>query len=259
MSSLGTTRRLRRLSSPRGRFFLFALDHGLPAGPLPGLEDLAATAGTLRAAPFTGIIVNPGMVARLPPDSTRGLVVHLSAGTVLGSAPTSKVLSSGVERALALGADAVSVQIHFGDPAEDRMLVDAGKVVDEATRLGIPTVVMAYPPGAVAGTADPEEARHAARAAAELGADLVQVPHPGNPDRVRALVRGCPAPVIVAGGPRSTADGAFLESVEVALTGGAAGISVGRNVFQHPDPAGFARRIGRVVLGEAVPLPVAEV
>lgn len=258
MLSLGTARRIRRLSGPQGHFFLLALDHGLPAGPLPGIEDLATTASTLGAAPFTGIIVNPGMMGRIPLEATRGLVVHLSAGTLLGTAPSSKVLSCSVERAFALGADAVSVQIQFGDSSEGRMLADAGRVADEAGQLGVPVVVMAYPPGATVGAADPESARHAARAAAELGADIVQVPHPGSPDRIRALVRGCPVPVIVAGGPRATAAEAFLESVEAAMAAGAAGISVGRNVFQHPDPAGFARRIGRLVLGEAVPLPVAE-
>src|SRR5512136_1881052 len=107
MSSLGTPRRLRRLGGPRGRFFFLALDHGLPAGPLPGIEDLPSFVRTLADAPFTGVIVNPGMALRLPAEPPRGLIVHLSAGTLLGTAPTSKVLMGSVERALSLGADAI--------------------------------------------------------------------------------------------------------------------------------------------------------
>lgn len=258
MPSLGTSRRLRRLGGSRGRFFLLALDHGLPAGPLPGIEDLSAVFPPLRDAPLTGVIVNPGMAVQVPPEPPRGLVIHLSAGTLLGSAPTSKVLVCNVERALSLGADAVSVQIHFGDPAEDRMLADAGSVVDAAAGFGLPVVAMAYPPGATQGAADSETARHAARAAAELGANVVQVPRPGGVDQVRALVRGCPVPVIVAGGPRSPSPDAFLDAVRAAVAGGAAGICAGRNLFQHPDPAGFARRVGEVVFGETAPVPIAE-
>ncbi len=258
MPSLGTSRRLRRLSGLRGRFLLLAVDHGLPAGPIRGMEDLPGLLGTLRGAPFTGVIVNPGMTRHVPEDPVRGLVVHLSAGTLRGSAPTSKVLAGSVQHAISLGADAVSVQIQFGDAAEGRMLSDAGCVVDAATRFGLPVVIMAYPPGALQGTADLDAVCHAARAAAEVGADVVQVPHPGNAERVRAAVRGCPAPVVVAGGPRTPSPEAFLDSVRGALTGGAAGISVGRNVAQHPDPAGFAGRLGAVVFGEAPPASVPE-
>ncbi len=258
MPSLGTSRRLRRLCGPQGRFFLLALDHGLPAGPLPGIEDVPALLHRLRGAPVTGLIVNPGLAARVPEEPPRGLIIHLSAGTLLGGVGTSKVLGASVERALFLGADAVSVTVHFGDPAEDRMLSDAGSVVDAASRYGLPVLFMAYPPGTLTGTADPESTCHAARAAAELGAELVQVPHPGSEARVQALVRGCPAPVVVAGGTRSASPEAFLDSVRSALAGGAIGVSVGRNLFQHAEPAAFARRIGDAVFGEAAPIPVAE-
>src|SRR3972149_1971644 len=130
----GISRRLRRLEGPGGRFLLLALDHGLPAGPLPGIEAPVALLKALRGAPITGVIANPGLVPRIAPalPTSAGLVVHLSAGTVLGTRPTSKVLGTLPERALALGADAVSVQIHFGDVAEERMLSDAGRVVDAA-------------------------------------------------------------------------------------------------------------------------------
>lgn len=254
MSSPGSELRLQRLRGREDRIFLLALDHGLPAGPLAGLEDPRALLGQLRGAPITGVIANPGLVPHLVVAgvSLPPIIVHLSAGTLLGLHPTSKVLSGSAGRALSLGADAVSVQIQFGDPAEDRMLADAGATVDSAAGYGLPVLVMAYPPRSSAGTASVEDARHAARAAAEVGASLVQVPHPGSQEGVRAVVRGCPTPVIVAGGPRATSPEGFLESIRAALVGGAAGVAVGRNLFQDPDPAGFARRIGDVL---AAPVP----
>lgn len=259
MSSLGTQLRLRRPRNSQGRFLLLALDHGLPAGPLPGLEDPRLLLRALQDAPLTGVVVNPGLVPHLVSRDTPlpPLVVHVSAGTLLGRPPSSKVPACSVECALALGADAVSVQIGFGDPEEGRMLGDAGHVVDEASRYGLPVLVMAYPPGSVTGTAAPDDVRHAARAAAELGADLVQVPHPGAAEDVRAVVRGCPAPVLVAGGPRSASPEALLDAAAAALAGGAAGLVVGRNLFQHPDPASFARRLGEVVSSQAPRIEIA--
>ncbi len=256
MASLGTQRRLRRLQGPEGRVLLLAADHGLPAGPLPGLEDPATLFASLPSPPFTGVIANVGIARLLPPESHAALVVHLSAGTLLSRRPASKVLSATVGRAVRLGADAVSVQIHFGDAAEDRMLADAGSVVDEADDLSVPILIMAYPPGTLEGAADLEATRHAARAAAELGADLVQVPHPGSEAAVRSIVRGCPVPLLTAGGPRAPTPAAFLDAVRAALAGGAAGISVGRNVFQHPHPAAFARQLGDVIFRPSLAIEV---
>lgn len=257
MPTLGTERRLRGLQGPGGRYLLLAADHGLPAGPLPGLENPAALFAALPSPPLTGILANPGIARFLPPGSPAGLVVHLSAGTLLSRHPGSKVLSATVARAVRLGGDAVSVQIHFGDPTEDRMLSDAGSLVDEADNLGVPVLIMAYPPGATEGSAELEATRHAARAAAEVGADLVQVPHPGPEAGVRAVVRGCPVPLLVAGGPRAASPSSFLDAVRAAMDGGAAGVSAGRNLFQHPQPAEFARRIGEVVFGATLNVEVA--
>src|SRR3989304_1954850 len=119
MPSPGISRRLRRLEGPGGRFLLLALDHGLPAGPLPGIEDPVALLRALRGAPIPGVIANPGLVPRVAPalPTSAGLVVHLSAGTVLGTRPTSKVLGTLPERALAPRGGGGAGQIHFGDAA----------------------------------------------------------------------------------------------------------------------------------------------
>ncbi len=248
MNSVEVAARLRRLQGPGGRYFLLAMDHGLPAGPLPGLEDPVGLVRRIRGAPVTALIANPGIVSRLAPylDPSRGLIVHLSGGTVLGPRPSSKIVSASVEAALALGADSVSVQIHFGDPEEARMLFDAGRIVDEATACGLPVLAMAYPPSALGGRSeDVSAARHAARAAAELGASVVQTTYMGG--SLSDVVRSCPAPVVVSGGPRVATEEGWLEDIRQAIATGAAGVSAGRNLFQQSDPAAFAARIGDVV------------
>ncbi len=261
MGVLGLGRRRRRLEGAGGRIFLLALDHGLPAGPFPGIERPADLLRSLRAIPFSGILANPGMVrfiaGEVPPSS--GLVVHISASTLLGASPRSKVLSSTVERAVSLGADAISLQISFGDPEEDRMIANAGRIVDDANSFGVPVVLSAYTPATSgAPSTDGAAAAHAARAAAELGASIVQTNYAGDPHGIREIVRGCPAPVVVAGGPGASSEDAFIETLRATIGAGAAGVCVGRQIFQAADPVAMARRIADAVF-EHTPRLVEEV
>src|SRR5436309_15102081 len=111
--------------------------------------------------------------AEIPPAWS--LIVHLSAGALLGSMPGFKVLSSTVEHAVSLGADAVSVQISFGDLREDRMIADARRVVDLATSLGLPVFLIAHAPAGPGGSSEASgAAAHAARAAAGIRATLLE-------------------------------------------------------------------------------------
>jgi DhnA family fructose-bisphosphate aldolase class Ia len=249
---LGVSLRRRRIVGRDGRAFLLALDHGLAAGPIDGIRDPTALLRELRDAPLTGIVANPGMVPHIASELRVGqaLVVHLSAGTLLGSQPRSKVASCSVADAVALGADAVSVQLPFGDPAEDRMLATAGEIVADARSFGLPTLVMVYQPSADGGVGDDiDRARHANRAAAEIGADVVQANYFGPTESFPELVAACPVPLIFAGGPRSASTDDFLRRLRSAIAAGAAGITVGRNVFQQPNPRGVAMRIGEAVFG----------
>lgn len=86
----------------------------------------------------------------------------------------------------------------------------------------------------------------AARVAAELGADIVKTVYTGDPESFREVTRGCPVPVVVAGGSK-TDDRTTLELIEGAMAGGAAGISIGRNAFQHKNPAKFVRAAACIV------------
>ena len=257
MASVGVERSARKLGGPGRGIFLIALDHGLPAGPIQGIERPSELLNRVRGVDFTGVILNPGMVRHAAPHipEDRALIVHLSGGTLLGARPTSKILTGTVESAAGLGADAVSVQVAFRDPAENRMIADAGRVIGAAHRLGIPVLVMAHlsrSPGTP--SEDIEGTAHAARAAAELGADLVQVSFSGGYPGLRRIVEGCPAPVLLAGGPAGGPEERWLEIVREAVPCGMAGVSVGRMIFQSPDPTRLAARIAGVLRRDPVPV-----
>src|SRR5207245_10136540 len=96
----------------------------------------------------------------------------------------------------------------------DRMIADAGRVVNLATSLGLPVFLMAHAPSEPGESSeDPVAAAHAARAAAELGASIVQTNFAGAPDAVREIAHSCPVPLVVAGGPKCSTEDAYLHAL----------------------------------------------
>jgi DhnA family fructose-bisphosphate aldolase class Ia len=100
----------------------------------------------------------------------------------------------------------------------------------------MPLLAMVYPRGPkVANEKDVENVKIAARLGAELGADFVKVPYTGSPETFKDVVSGSPIPVVIAGGSKLS-DEDTLKMVEGAMQAGAAGLSMGRNAFQHEKP-----------------------
>lgn len=156
-----------------------------------------------------------------------------------------------------MGAEAVSIHVNLGAAAEPEMLRDFGLIAERCDRWGMPLLAMMYAPGE-AGAGAVGRVKHAARLAAELGADLVKVSFPGTREAMMEVVEGCFIPVLVAGGERHASDSRVVELAAQALEGGAAGICMGRNIFQCPEPARLLRELSAVVHGpSAVARPVA--
>lgn len=242
--------RLRRLRDPQsGRVVICPLDHGVTLGPIPGLDNLEQTVADIRAH-VDALVVHKGQVpllARQLRDHPKvAVLVHLNASVQRSPRHPAKVVVAGVEEALALGADGVSVQLNLGCEGDDLMLATVGAVTREARTLGVPVLVMAYPtrPGLGEST---EDTAHTARVAAELGADLVKILVPPEPGAIERIVAAVDVPVVVSGGPHQGDRASVLRAAREAVLGGAAGVALGRNVFQDPDPAEAARRLYRVV------------
>jgi fructose-bisphosphate aldolase/2-amino-3,7-dideoxy-D-threo-hept-6-ulosonate synthase len=177
-----------------------------------------------------------------------GLILHLSGSTVLGPDPNTKVLVASVEEAIRLGADAVSVHINIGAPNEPEQLQALGTVAETCARWGMPLLAMMYPRGPkVKSEHDPAMVAHAARAGAELGADIIKTNYTGDVESFRKVVKGCPVPIIIAGGPKVKTDLDVLKMAFGAIKAGGAGVSIGRNVFQHRNPTGMVRALCQIV------------
>jgi DhnA family fructose-bisphosphate aldolase class Ia len=94
---------------------------------------------------------------------------------------------------------------------------------------------------------DVKNVKHAARVGAELGADIVKVPYTGSIESFAEVVRGCPVPVVIAGGPKMDSDEDIFKMVDGALKAGAAGLSIGRNAFQHKTPEKMVAALCKMV------------
>jgi 2-amino-4,5-dihydroxy-6-oxo-7-(phosphonooxy)heptanoate synthase len=233
-----------------GRLLVVPLDHSITDGPLGC--DLNALLGEISGTGVDAVVLHKGSLRHVDHMCFADLsvIVHLSASTRHATDPNAKYLVADVDEALRLGADAVSVHVNLGSPQEARQIADLAAVSRECDRWNVPLLAMVYARGpGISDPRSPELVAHAATLAADLGADVVKTDYAGSPEQMAEVVRACPIPVIVAGGPRAEETGAVLAYVSDALRGGAAGVAVGRNVFQASQPGQTAAAIARLVHG----------
>ncbi len=251
MSEIGKSVRLERIfDRDTGNAIIIPMDHGVGAGPIQGIIDLAATVNKVADGGANAVLGHIG----LPKYGHRGygrdigLIIHLSGSTSLGPDPNHKVLVTTIEEAIKVGADGVSVHINVGADDEAKMLQDLGYVARQCDEWGIPLLAMMYPRGSkVISEYDVEYVKHAARVGAELGADIVKTNYTGDIDSFKDVVKGCPAPVIIAGGPQMDTEAELLEMIHDSLQAGGRGVAIGRNVFQADDPTSTVANISKVV------------
>ena len=250
MSLIGKSIRLERIMNRKTRkTIIVPMDHGVTNGPIPGLIDISQAVNLVAEGGANAVIGHMGLALYGHRQRGRdvGLILHLSASTSISPDPNEKVLVNTVINALKMGADAVSMHVNIGADSEARMLADLGKVAVECMDWGMPLLAMMYPRGKnIKKENDVDQVKLAARVAAELGADIVKTVYTGDPETFREVTRGCPVPVVVAGGSK-TDDRTTLELIEGAMAGGAAGISIGRNAFQHRTPDRFVRAAACIV------------
>ena len=242
--------RLERIMNRNTRkTIIVPMDHGVTNGPLEGLIDLGEAVDQVAEGGANAVLGHMGLALYGHRKTGRdiGLILHLSASTSIGPDPNEKVLVNTVQNALKVGADAVSMHVNIGADSEAAMLSDLGRVAVECMEWGMPLLAMMYPRGRkITKENGVEHVKLAARVAAELGADIVKTVYTGDPDSFLEVTRGCPVPVVVAGGQK-TDDRSTLELIQGAMEGGAAGLSIGRNAFQHRSPAKFVHAAAMIV------------
>jgi fructose-bisphosphate aldolase/2-amino-3,7-dideoxy-D-threo-hept-6-ulosonate synthase len=246
--AIGRQIRLSRILN-NGKMLCIPMDHGITNGPIPGLEDVFGFIYRCENSGVTSVIINKGIIKSLPRPPRVGIIAHLSASTSLGLSPNKKVQMGGVEDAIRLGAD-----INIGAKEEPEMLQKLGIISDKCNEWNVPLIAMMYPRGE--NIKDPfsvDIVSHVARIGAEAGADIVKTVYTGDSESFRKVVRTCPVPVVIAGGPKATTDEDILEMCDGAMQAGAIGVTFGRNIFQHKNPPRILSALSRIIFNSEKP------
>ncbi|MBY9004274.1 MAG: 2-amino-3,7-dideoxy-D-threo-hept-6-ulosonate synthase [Candidatus Lokiarchaeota archaeon] len=232
------------------RTIIIPMDHGFSDGTIKGLENFAEMIDEVSMGGADAVLMHSGMVGAGHRQQGKdiGLIIHLSGATSLSPDPNKKVLVCSVERALKLGADAVSIHINIGADDESEMLQDAHKVVEASREWGLPLIAMMYPRGKkIEDENDPDVVNIAVRVGAELGADIVKTNYTGDIDSFKYIVKSVDIPVIIAGGPKMGTIPELLQVVSDSVQAGGSGVAFGRNVFQSKNPSMLVNALSKIV------------
>jgi class I fructose-bisphosphate aldolase len=235
----------------KGRGILLAYDQGLEHGPTDFDDRNVDPHFIMKLAgdgKFTGVVFQKGLaekyyVRRVP------LVLKVNGRTnLVKGEPVARQVCS-VRYAARLGARAIGYTIYAGSAHESSMLEEFGRIQEEAHRLKMAAIAWIYPRGeAIKNDTAPEIVAYAARVGLEVGADAVKIKYTGDPDSFKWAVKSAgKAKVFMSGGPKAPSELDFLRQVRGALDAGAAGLAVGRNVWQSADPLKAAHALRALV------------
>ena len=238
--SWGLSNRVSRILKD-GMTVMLAVDHGYFQGPTTGLEDPRRAITPLL--PYADSLMLTRGVLRTSVDPSMGVpvVLRVSGGTSVLKELSDEVITTSMEEAVRLNASAVAVSIFVGSPNERQTLANLGELVNAGERYGIPVLAVT-----AVGREMARDARYlglACRIAAELGASVVKTYHCED---FRKVVDGCPVPVVIAGGKKLPEEEA-LQLAHNAVSDGAVGVDMGRNIFQSTNPVGMIKAVRAVV------------
>ena len=239
----GKTRRLTRLFGKDGKCLVVAMDHaGFMDKVLPGLAKPVEMIRTIAGAGADAFLLTLGSACLAAPVPGR-------AGVWLSVDDQPPVLDRIVEAALRIGADGVKCMVSPGGDAQPQSITHLAALAAECARWGMPLMAEVIPGGFAAGPEmrTPEKIAAGARIAMEAGADVIKTFYTGDPASFRTIVEYCPVPIVVLGGERVQNDAELLDNVRDAMAAGAAGVAIGRNIWQHPTPAEITARLFALV------------
>jgi putative autoinducer-2 (AI-2) aldolase len=245
--SWGLENRLSRIIRPEdGRTVMLAVDHGYFQGPTTGLVDACGCITPL--APYADTLMLTRGILRTSVDSSTAtpIVLRVSGGnSVLEDDLSNETIITSVEECIRLNAVGMALSIFVGSAHQHQTIANLAKLVDEGERYGIPVLAVT-----AVGKEMVRDARYlglATRIAAEMGAHIVKTYLCEDFEKV---VAGCPVPIVVAGGKKLPEREALQLSFD-AVAGGAAGVDMGRNIFQSDSPVGMIKAVRAIVHGGA--------
>ncbi len=239
----GMQNRLSRIFNPAsGRTVMLAIDHGYFQGPTTGLERVDLNIVPLL--PYANaLMLTRGMLrSTIPSSFGGGVVLRASGGPSILKELSNEQMAVDIEDCLRLNVDAMAVQVFVGGEYESQTVHNLTRLVDAGNRYGLVTLGVTAVGKSM--TRDARYLRLAVRICAELGAQVVKTYY--VPEGFETVTASCPVPVVMAGG-KKIGELEALKMAHNAISQGAAGVDMGRNIFQSEAPAAMIQAVGKVV------------
>jgi putative autoinducer-2 (AI-2) aldolase len=245
----GMKNRLARIFRPEtGRTVMLAFDHGYFQGPTSGLERIDLS--IVPIAPLADALMLTRGILRstIPSSHAGGIVLRASGGPSILKELSNERVAVDMEDAARLNVHAVAVQVFVGGEWETQSVENMTRLVDHGYRFGIPVLGVT-----AVGKELTRDARYlglATRICAELGAQVVKTYY--CEEGFERVTAGCPVPIVMAGGKKLPELDALTMAYR-AVEQGAAGVDMGRNIFQSPSPSAMIQAVRKVVHDGALP------
>ena len=239
----GMQHRLSQIFNPKtGRTVMLAFDHGYFQGPTTGLERIDLTIQPLVEYADVMMATRGSLRASISPATQKPVVLRASGGNSILGELSNETVAVDMEDAIRMNASAVAAQIYIGAEFEHQSIKNVIKLIDTGMRYGMPTL-------AVTGVGKDmvRDARYfglSTRIAAELGAHYVKSYY--IEEGFARVVAGCPVPIVIAGG-KKLPEAEALDMAYKSIDAGAAGVDMGRNIFQSEDPVAMIQAVRAVV------------
>jgi putative autoinducer-2 (AI-2) aldolase len=239
----GLKNRLARVFNPKtGHTLMLAFDHGYFQGPTTGLERVDQT--ILPLEPYCDCLMLTRGIQRsiIPATTQKAIALRASGGTSMLTDLDNEDIACSIEEAVRLNACVLAVQVFIGAPRERQTIRNLTTLIDEASRYGIAVMGVTAVGKDMART--PRYFRLATRIMAELGAHLVKCYY--TEEEFDTITSCCPVPIVIAGGKKLPERDA-LAMARNAIDQGAAGVDMGRNIFQSDNPVAMVQAVRGIV------------
>ncbi len=243
----GLENRLSRIIKPdTGRTVMLAVDHGYFLGPTTGLENPKKTIEPLLPYADSLMLTRGVLRNSVSAKFAIPIVLRVSGGTsILSPELSNEGITTSIKEAIRLNVCAVALSIFVGSPYEQQTLLALSELVNQANEYGIAVLAVT-----AVGRDMARDAKYLSlccRIAAELGAHFVKTYYCEDFKRV---VDTCPVPVVIAGG-KKIAEKDALQLAYNAVSNGASGVDMGRNIFQSDSPVGMIKAVRAIVHNQA--------
>jgi putative autoinducer-2 (AI-2) aldolase len=246
----GMANRMAQLIQPDGHCLFLPVDHGYFQGPTRKLEEPRKTMEPLLPYADAIFITRGVLRSSVDPDKAKPIILRVSGGaSMIGKDLANEGLTTSMEEAIRLNVAAVGLSVFVGTDYERESLLNLSKLVDDGEKYGIPVMAVT----AVGKELEKRDARYlalASRIAAELGARVVKTYWCEDFEKV---TRGCPVPVVMAGGPKVDTALEVFDFVHDGMQKGAIGVNLGRNIWQNAFPVAMIKALRAIIHENASP------